>query len=263
MLSCYGVNKNYDENKKLLDPIIKRYVLPYSEIKEHLDDFDDNIKQLLKLITEEENNCRADLAELDFSGKYMPYWVFNNAKMVDCYMCNCCVTEASFRNCDLRGASFVGAIADQTDFSNTNLMRADFSSATLAAAVFSNAVCERTEFMFAEMEGAYFNDCKFYGSSFTSSCLVAANFDNAYFEDVDFSYADLTRADFANVTIEGGNWKNCLLEDTNLDGVKLMHFDLNNPEIIEMLSEARLENADWTGVTEEQRKMLAGQLRIR
>ena len=48
------------------------------------------------------------------------------------------------------------------------------------------------------------------------------------------------------------------MEGTLLYGVKLSQFDLNNPEIIEMLSEADLSGADWTGVTEGQKQMLLG-----
>ena len=179
--------------------------------------------------------------------------------MKDSSMCNSCLSGSYFRNCNLNSASLVATIADQTDFTDADLTKADFTSASLAAAVFSNTVCESTEFIYAVMEGAYFNECKFVDVDFSSACLMAANFDDAVFKNVDFSYADLTRADLTNVIIESGNWKNCLLEDAKLDGVKLVQFDLDNPEIIEMLCEAHLEHADWTGVTEEQRVLLLRQ----
>lgn len=259
MCFCFGKYRLDKNNKGRMDSILAEYAAPYSELKIQMENFEENIMRLLKLITETENGCCVDLSGLDFSEKYMPYRVFNKADMEECVMVNSCLAGSCFRNCNLKSAIIVSAIADQTDFTDADLTKADFTSASLATAVFSNAVCEGTEFLYAVIEGAYFNECKFVNVDFSSACLVATNFDDAVFKNVDFSYADLTRADLTNVTVEGGNWKNCLLKDARLDGVKLVQFDLDNPEIIEMLCEAHLEHADWTGVTEEQRKMLFGQ----
>jgi len=258
MCFWYGKYKPNENNKERMDSFLAGYAVPYSILKTQVENFEENIKQLLKLITETKNGCCVDLSGLDFLEKYMPYWVFNNADMEDCFMANSCLSGSYFRNCNLKGASVISAIADQADFAGANLMKTEFMSASLTAAVFSNCFCEGTEFLYTEMEGVHFDGCTFNDVDFSSACLMAANFDNAVFKNVDFSYADLTRADLTNVTIEGGNWKKCLLEDAKLDGVKLVQFDLNNPEMIEMLCEAHLEHADWTGVTEEQRKMLLG-----
>lgn len=46
------------------------------------------------------------------------------------------------------------------------------------------------------------------------------------------------------------------MEMTKLNGVKLMQFDLDDPNIVEMLAEADLEFADWTGVSDEKRRLL-------
>lgn len=259
MFFCFGNYRPNETNEGRMDSILAEYTVPYSKLKSQMENFEENIKQLLKLITETKKRCCVDLSELDFSEKYMPYWVYNKADMRACSMCNSCLSGSYFRDCNLKGASITAAIADQTDFTGALLAKTDFVSASLAASTFSNAVCEGTEFLYAVMEGAYFNGCKFVDVDFSSACLIAANFDDAVFKNVDFSYADLTRADLTNVIIEGGNWKNCLLEDAKLDGVKLVQFDLDNPEIIEMLCEANLEHADWTDVTEEQRKMLLRQ----
>lgn len=45
------------------------------------------------------------------------------------------------------------------------------------------------------------------------------------------------RAAFNDVVLEKANWKNCIMEDAVLCGVRLAQFDLDNPEIIEMLAE--------------------------
>ena len=85
---------------------------------------------------------------------------------------------------------------------------------------------------------------------------MAANFDGAVLRNTNFESADLTRAAFNDVVLEKANWKNCIMEDAVLCGVRLAQFDLDNPEIIEMLAEADLTEADWTDVTDEQRDML-------
>ena len=259
MCFYYGKHRFNENEKKRVDAILTRYVVPYSELKSKVENFEENIKRLLKLLTEKTNANCVDLSGFDFSKRYMPDWVFCNADMEGCFMDNCCLSGSYFWNCNLKGASISAAIADQADFRNANLTNADFTSTALAAAVFSNAICTATEFLCAVMEGAYFDGCVLSDVIFSSACLVAANFDNASFKNVDFSYADLTRADLSNVTIEGGTWKKCILEDAKLDGVKLVEFDLDDPECIEMLCEAHLEHADWTGVTEEQRRKLQKQ----
>ncbi len=262
MCFYYGKYRSNETGKKRMDAILARYAVPYSELKSKVENFEENIERLLKLLTEKMNRDCVDLSRFDFSKRYMPYWVFCNADMEGCFMNNSCLSGSYFWNCNLKRASISAAIADQADFRNANLTNADFTSASLAAAVFSNAICTATEFSYAVMEGAYFDGCVFGDVNFTSACLVAANFDNAVFKNVDFSYADLTRADLSNVTIEGGTWKNCILEDAKLDGVELVKFDLDNPECIEMLCEAHLEHADWTGVTEEQKMMMLRQVEV-
>ena len=46
------------------------------------------------------------------------------------------------------------------------------------------------------------------------------------------------------------------MDGTKLDGVKLMQFDLDSVEIIEMLSKADIKNANWMGITEKQKEKL-------
>lgn len=124
------------------------------------------------------------------------------------------------------------------------------------AADFTAAELKNTDFELADLEGAYFCETIFSGTRFRSSNLTAANFDDAVFVNVDFNSADLTRADFTGVQIVSANWDNCIMEKTKLNGVKLTKFDLNDPNIIEMLAEADLEYADWSGVDEEIAKYL-------
>lgn len=76
--------------------------------------------------------------------------------------------------------------------------------------------------------------------------------------NVNFHGEDLTRADFNNAKIESANWDNCIMEGAKLNGVELIQFDLEDPNIIEMLAEADLEYADWTGVSDEMQEILRG-----
>ena len=46
------------------------------------------------------------------------------------------------------------------------------------------------------------------------------------------------------------------MEMTKLNGVKIAQFDLDDLNIVEMLAEADLEFADWTGVSEERKRLL-------
>ena len=46
------------------------------------------------------------------------------------------------------------------------------------------------------------------------------------------------------------------MDGTKLDDVKLTQFDLEDNDIIEMLAEADLTYADWTGVSEAIRREL-------
>lgn len=68
--------------------------------------------------------------------------------------------------------------------------------------------------------------------------------------------ADLTRADFRDAEIEGANGDDCNMERKKRKGVKLIQFDLDDPNVIEMLAEEDLEYADWTGIDDAKRRML-------
>ena len=73
---------------------------------------------------------------------------------------------------------------------------------------------------------------------------------------MDFHGADLTRADFSDVRIERVDWDHCIMEGTKLNRVKLIQFDLDDPNIIEMLAEADLRDADWSNVSDEKKRLL-------
>ena len=85
--------------------------------------------------------------------------------------------------------------------------------------------------------------------------------EGVYLSGVDLSgmnleEANLTGANLWKANLEGVNLEGANLKGINLKGVQLNQFDLNNPDIIKMLSEANLEEADWSGVTDEQKEKL-------
>lgn len=197
-----------------------------------------------------------DLAALELSNMDLRFWDFSGANLDSSRFDESVISGSEFRYSNLSDATFLSSIADRSDFSDANLSGTDFSGAQLAVSNFEKATLEGTVFELANLEGAYFNDTVLHHTVFSHACLCAANFDETVLEGTDFSNADLTRADFTNVDIQGAKWDNCIMESTILRNVKLAQFDLEDPNMIEILSEAYLDEADWTGVTEEQKALL-------
>lgn len=234
-------------------------VQSYTELIQAAEIYENNIKILLETITgmeTEENEALIELSVAEFQKTKMPLWKFDGCVLNKAHMEESYLSGASFRHCKMQGAIVLNAVADRTSFCGANLSDADFSGSQLVTANFTGATLKNTDFGLTGLEGAYFCDTTLEKTKFISADLTAANFDNVVICDADFHGADLTRADFSNVIIKQANWENCIMEGTILYGVKLSQFDLDNPEIIEMLAEADLSGADWTDVTKEQRRIL-------
>lgn len=233
-------------------------VVSYEELKTKVRVYEDNMQQLVKMVVELsfKNEILLEFLNSEFDGAKMLWWKFDGANLESSHFQDSMISGSSFEECNMYNANFTSAVADRTVFKNANLSYADFSAAYLVAADFSGAVLQNTDFELADLEGAYFCETELSGTKFSSANLTAANFDNAVLCKTDFRGADLSRADFSYVKIQSAYWDNCIMEGTKLRDVKLVQFDLDNPDIIEMLAEADLEQADWSGVTEEQRKKL-------
>lgn len=233
-------------------------VTSYNELKNMVSVYEGNIQQLVNMVVELslEKGILLDFSNMKFYEAKMLWWKFDGANLAGSHFRDSMISGSSFGGCNISNGVFASAVADRTIFKDADLSDADFSAASLVTADFSSAVLQNTDFELAELESAYFCETELFGTKFPSADLTAANFDNAILRETDFQSADLSRADFSYVEIESANWDNCLMEGTKLRGVKLVQFDLDNPDIIEMLAEADLEQADWSGVTEEQKKKL-------
>lgn len=259
----WGFNTNYpffiyntEQPKEVIE------VSTYQEGMKKIRIYENNLKKLLEMFVKnvsiETDEDRIDLSYAEFTKANMLWWVFDNARMDESHFEESIISGASFRNCIMQDALFLSAVADRTDFTNCDLSYADFSGAQLVAANFTDAILEKTVFELSTLEGAYFCNTILDETKFASADLTAANFDETVLINADFHGADLTRADFTNAKIESANWDNCIMEGAKLNGVELIHFDLDDPNIIEMLAEADLEYADWTGVSDEIKERIRG-----
>lgn len=234
----------------------------YTALMQMVDIYEENVKILLEILTGMEDvdieKRAVDLSLMGLQKVKIPWWKFDGGSMKEIHLDEAYVSGASFQKCDLQGAMVINAVADRASFRLADLSEADFSGAQLATADFTEAILVETDFELTMLEGAYFCNTTLENTKFASSDLTAANFDSTIIRGADFHGADLTRADFSNAILEDANWENCIMEGTVLYGVRLQQFDLDNPEIIEMLAEANLSGADWTGVTEEQKQILLG-----
>ena len=234
----------------------------YTAMMQMVDTYEENVKMLLEISTGmEEVDIEERAVDLSFLGLQkakIPWWKFDGGSLKEIHLDEAYLSGASFQKCDLQGAMVINAVADRASFRLADLSEADFSGAQLATADFTEAILVDTDFELAMLEGAYFCNTILENTKFASSDLTAANFDGTIIRGTDFHGADLSRADFSNAVLESANWENCIMEGAVLYGVKLRQFDLDNPEIIEMLAEANLSGAYWTGVTKEQKQMLLG-----
>lgn len=234
----------------------------YTVLMQMVDTYEENVKILLEILTRMEDvhieEHTVNLSSLGLQNAKIPWWKFDGGSLKEIHLDEAYLSGTSFQKCDLQRAMVINAVADRASFRLADLSEADFSGAQLATADFTEAILVETDFELAMLEGAYFCNTTLENTKFASSNLTAANFDGTIIRGSDFHGADLSRADFSNVVLESANWENCIMEGTVLHGVKLQQFDLDNPEIIEMLAEANLSGADWTGVSKEQKQMLLG-----
>ena len=239
-----------------------RYIMVggYTELIHRVQTYCDNIKALIELVTDPENGFSSDYVFdftcADFSKANFQRWIFDGSIMEEIRFDSSQLSGAFFRGCELQGAMFQAAYADCAYFCNSNLSEVDFTSCSLSSADFTGAICIDTCFAFSTLCGSYFCDSTLDKTDFSAADLIAANFDNTILKEVNFADADLSRADFSNAVFVDVIWDNSVLDGANLKGVKVNSFNLNEDDILEMLSEARLEEADWEGVPTEIRKRL-------
>ena len=159
-------------------------------------------------------------------------------------------------HCELSNSTYNKTLLNSCSMDNSNLKECDFTSAHMEAASMSNSDLSMSIFDSAVLDGAYLCDSLLQDTSFCGAKLVGCNLDEAKLINTDFADADLERADLDGAIIKKVNWQNCSLKDAKLQNVKISQFDLSSDEIIEMLAEADLSDANWKDVPEEIKNMI-------
>ena len=251
---AYGYGKDYPVViGELKNNSNKVYAESYLKLIERVRIYESSIRAIVKCYADirQKESDYINLNNIVFYNLNMLDWNLSGISFEDSIFSEGILSGSTFNNCNMNHLICGDVIADRTTFSNVNFEKADFTFVELAASNFTGNMFVGTIFQSAMLEGAYFTDAVFKNINFEGANLTASNFDDAVFDGVNFSYADLTRADLSRVIIKDTIWTDCIMENAKLDGVKMIQFDLNNVNIKEMLVEADLSNADWTGVDEK------------
>ena len=182
------------------------------------------------------NLMEAYLRDIDLRRVYL-----SGADLTRANLLNACLIDANLERADLRmgvlrGADLIGANLKGADLRKANLIKANLNEANLSRANLTGANLSRAKLSGTDLSGAVLNKVKL---KFTN--LIKVNLENA---------------DLTNAILKDAKFTKCIMEGTKLRGVQLAQFDLENSEIIGMLASANLKDANWEGVTIEQKKNL-------
>ena len=209
----------------------------------------DQLTEMKKLV------LRDILLYANIQKKHLRYINLNGVNLKNAVLIKKDLTEVNLSRADLR----------EINLSRTILVDAKLTGADLREAYLSNTKLIGADLCGAMLQGAYLGDIDLQGADLTGSNmtgvylsgdlrrakLVRADLSNTVLIGVDLSEADLKGTDLTNAKLRDIN-----LTDANLEGVRLIQFDLNNIDVVKMLSKANLNNADWNGVTIEQKANL-------
>ncbi|HGF3782196.1 TPA: pentapeptide repeat-containing protein [Vibrio parahaemolyticus] len=159
----------------------------------------------------------------------------------------------SFKQCDLRYASFRNTNCDMCDFSYAVLDNASFVSAHLRNTNFKDTKCKSTSFVRAHIARANFSNCKAYNASFVAAkgknasfsgaSLVEAKFNGFIGVGVDFKDAILKKADFTNALMNES-----IFQKVDLRGANLSDLSARRSFFLETkLAGAIIKKADFSG----------------
>lgn len=198
-----------------------------------------------------EFDYRLKLTDCDFTSanmlwKDLSYSVFFNTDFSDAIL-----SGGEFHNCNFCKIIFNKTIMNSCCFDESFFDNCCFSATHLECTKFSNSEIHNSKFESVISEGAYFTDAYLSKICFRETSFVAANFDDTEFEDIKFIDCDFERADFNGVKIKNTSWMNCSMKSAKFDNVRIAAFNLKDPEIVEMLSEADLTHAIFDDVPEE------------
>ena len=174
--------------------------------------------------------------------------VFNNITMPLTQILQTKWNQVEIYNCVFNGSEF-----EEGSFVEARILGSYFEAAS-----FQRAVIDESEFDCDRFEGSYFCESSVRKTNFTDCQFERANFDDAIFALCTFSGCNFDFADFSGATFRNCAFIDCSFGGSNMSGVKLAEFDLSDEALIEALSMAQLDDANWDGMSEEVRQNCFG-----
>ncbi len=219
-----NIEKNFERLASILSRIKKRgFVSINPDVRLHLESSNFN----------NVNWMWANLSANDFSGSE-----FNDANL----------TESELYNSILNNCTFLKTNLNSCDLSNSELNDCDFTSTHMEACILENANLTNSHFDSVIFEGGYLSEATFNDSTLSGTILVAANLDRTTFNNCKFANVNFERAILDETTFNNVSFVDCVMSEAKLINVNISSFDLQDDNIIEMLSEADLSEANWDQV---------------
>lgn len=172
--------------------------------------------------------------------------VFNDITMPLTQMLQCTWSQVGFYNCVFSGSEF-----EEGRFEGARVLGSNFEAVS-----FQKAIIYQSEFDCNRFEGSYFCESTVQESNFTDCHFERANLDDAVFELCTFSDCNFDSADFSGAAFHNCTFIDCSFDGSLMSGVKLADLDWSDESLIDALSNAELDDADWDGITEVMRKKL-------
>jgi uncharacterized protein YjbI with pentapeptide repeats len=142
------------------------------------------------------------LSEAGLLNVHDPKVDLSNADLRDVALEDAELSGVSLSRSNLAGANFKGAFLLGSRFIKANLRGADFAGARAGFVIRVRPKAnERVAFSFARLNGARFDQGKFFNANFELADLRGASFRRAELGNADFSGGCLTRADFRNANL--------------------------------------------------------------
>ena len=160
---------------------------------------------------------------------------FVGAKLSGSNFIECVLTNADFRQAELKLANFLTCTGE----------RAHFAGAQLETAVFAkDCRLERADFSGANLKGANFGGSDFSGSRFREACLDGANLTRARLNGCDARRTKAIGAMLRKGDYRGSNWSGTDFKDAILQGADFRQADLRDTHLFGAdLSRVRLDDS--------------------
>lgn len=234
----------------------KIHIKNYQDLLKSIKNTEENVMRLLEIVSlvKQRGNVQcdsiahlesSDLKDINIMWKDLSFTNFSDSDFSESVLSGC-----ELNHCELNNSTYNKTLLNSCSMEDSNLRECDFTSSHMESASLSSSDLTMSVINNAFLDGAYLCESLLKDTSFCGTSLVGCNLDEAKLINTDFADADLERADFNGAVIKNVNWQNCSLKDAKLQNVKMSQFDLSNNEIIKMLIEADLSNANWEDVPE-------------